>query len=859
MASPEENKDNKPPEENKLNQPENPNPQIPKEEQEQNEEQPQDSKEPFIKRIFNHEKVTKYYKNQLPPSKSKEKFFDQVFPPIVDSLSDRSGKNDGTDKINILEIDWKKVNELFQNPSLFPNSKKFNQDNKQEEYIEFKISFKQNKGELFSHYTHFYHSISLLTQIPGLIEKIFKTKTINPENYYELYVYIKGEYQILILDDFFPVVKGTSSLRFAKPVKEEIWLPLLEKAFAKTHGGYGSLISCDASDVISTFTGAPVEKINVFDIDNEDLKNLLIKNKNISYIYLLPNDNSKDIGLVQKKVYQLMEIYDISNDENKDNNTVVVKIKNMFEYNKYRGKWSNDGDLFTSDIKSKVNFNPDEKMVLYMSLDYVRKFFKQIHIIYKIFDCNIKQLSINQYNINTPQVFNLFLPNDSLVSFSLIIKSNNNNELSDYEQSLIKTQIIQPACICISQYNPSEKNKFIGFDGCYNSYEFPETARELKAGFYVIWTYIAIEFCKEPIPNQYDLKVCSHEYFKLKYQKDDNKYHLLKNILYNGILQYQGNFIKNDEIFVLSDNYYNFSGLGFQIIINPFKEYYQKWIFKTQVKNMALLYPYSKFEHFEIEVMPDGGFFLLVGIKIDNLKKDNFTFKTYFKTLKYNPEIVQKNDGIEISFDEFCSENVKDDERSFEYYDYLNDEGANLQSQEFKTDKIVYDYLYNNYSNYMNKLNDLQILDKNLENNLKFIEQKNLDGTYVGQVNEKNEKTGRGAFINKINKNYFIGYWKDDKKCGKGTEYDNDDKEIQSGNYENGYLNGEGKKLLSDGSRYEGMFVDGEMDGRGTYFFNDGTQWSGPSVKGVKHGKGTFTDKEGNKTDLEYQNNNKLT
>ena len=60
---------------------------------------------------------------------------------------------------------------------------------------------------------------------------------------------------------------------------------------------------------------------------------------------------------------------------------------------------------------------------------------------------------------------------------------------------------------------------------------------------------------------------------------------------------------------------------------------------------------------------------------------------------------------------------------------------------------------------------------------------------------------------------------------------------------------------MEDGTRYEGMFLDGKMDGKGIYFFKDGTQWEGISRKGFKDGKGIFTDSEGNKSDMEYQNN----
>ena len=838
--------------------------QQPESEQKPEEEQNMDSpKESPIKRIFNHEKVNKYFKDQH-PSTRREKFIDQVFPPIIDSLHDRSNKSTGQDKINVQEIDWKKASELFQKLCLFPN-KKIKIENSEEEYIDFKINFKQNKGELFSHYTHFFHAASIMASIPGLIESIFKTKTINSDNCYELYVYIKGEYQIVILDDYFPVVKTTTTLRFAKPNREEIWLPLMEKAYAKTHGGYGSLITCDTSSVIQCFTGLPVEKINISDLDYEDLKYILNNNLD-NFVFLVPNsEKCKDIGIVAGKAYQLKEIFDIGenkqkNNENKEQdekeekNNIILKIYNMFEFNQYKGKWSAEGESFTAEIKTKVNFNAENKNHIYMPISYIQKYFKQIHIIHRIFDSNIKQITVSQESINIPQVFNLYLPKDTKVSFSLIFRNSSvESEMSEFEQSLKKIQKIIPSCICISEYNLEEK-KFIDFNGCYNSDEGPETARNLKAGFYVLWTFVAYDFCTDPKPIEYDLKVCSHEFFTLKLQAQDLKYHLLKNMLYSGIKQYQGEFLKEDEITVLDDNYYNFTGLGFEIIINPFKDYFQKWVFKTQVKNMALLYPYSKFEHFEIQVLPED-FFLLVGIKLDNNKKNKFEMKSFFKTLKYDENLIEKQENLKINFDEFCSDEVQKDEKDFNYYQYLSDEGIQLESQEFRTDKVVYDHLYNNYTTYMNKINELPVLNQTEEKNLRFFKQENIDALYVGQVNERNQKCGRGALINNNTGNYYIGYWKNDKKNGKGTEYNKDGNEVCSGEYKNGLLNGNGKKILEDGSRYEGMFLDGKMDGNGIYFFKDGTQWQGFSRKGLKEGKGTFTDTKGNKSDMEYQNN----
>ena len=883
------------------NEPPKENPEANSQQEQKPEEEPQIdlSKETPIKRIFHYERVVKYYKDQIPPSNSRN-YADKEFPPIIDSLYDNSDKSvEGQDKINVQEIDWKKASELFPNLTLFPD-KKLKLDNNDSEFIDFKIDFKHNKGELFNNYTHFFHAISLMASIPGLIENIFATdiEDKSKPEFYELYVYVNGEYQKVILDEYLPVVKGTTTLRFSKPNKEEIWLPLLEKAYAKTHGGYGSLITCDASSVFQCFTGVPVERINLFDLDTEDLK-IVIKNNLENFIFLIPNDQKcKDIGISPGKAYQLKDIFDLGtnkddksnkndnkdnknnkdnkentdnkdNKENSDNNkddnnednevksNIILKLYNMFEYKQYKGKWSSEGDLFTNEIKTKVNFNPEDKNHIYMSLEYIRKFFKQIHIVYKIFDCNIKQITVTNESINIPQVFNLYIPNDSKVSFSLIFRDPpaNKSKMYEYEQNLKKKKKKIPACICISGYNLEEKN-FINFDGCYNSQNEPETTRNLSAGFYLVWTFLAYDFCSNPTPKEYDLKVCCHENFKLRLQALDTKYHLLKNILYSGLKQYQGEYIKDDEICFMEDNYYNFTGLGFQLISNPFKDYFQKWVFKTQVENIALLYPYSKFEHFEVQVLPEK-YFLLVGIKIDNTKKCKFSMKYFFKTLKFDEKLTEKPEDIQINFNEFCSNEVQNDEIDFNYYEYLNDDLIKKEREKFNPDKVVFERFCKDYKPYMDKINELKPLNQKIENKLRFFEKNGIEDVYIGQVNEKEKKYGRGALI-RNNGNYFVGYWKDDKMNGQGYEYNKNGEEICSGEYKSGALNGQGKKIYEDGTRYEGAFLDGKEDGMGIYYFKDGTNWKGNSKNGLKNGKGTFTDAQGNKSDMEYKNNQRV-
>ena len=51
---------------------------------------------------------------------------------------------------------------------------------------------------------------------------------------------------------------------------------------------------------------------------------------------------------------------------------------------------------------------------------------------------------------------------------------------------------------------------------------------------------------------------------------------------------------------------------------------------------------------------------------------------------------------------------------------------------------------------------------------MKFTEITEKNGTFVGQVNDKNEKYGRGAFILKESQNTVICYWDNNIMKGDG-------------------------------------------------------------------------------------------
>ena len=83
-----------------------------------------------------------------------------------------------------------------------------------------------------------------------------------------------GEFVEVIIDDFIPVRYDNPT--FSKSTGHELWVILLEKAFAKIHGSYLRIEAGLTSNALRDLTGAPsfTKKIGEKDKDLwEDLKN----------------------------------------------------------------------------------------------------------------------------------------------------------------------------------------------------------------------------------------------------------------------------------------------------------------------------------------------------------------------------------------------------------------------------------------------------------------------------------------------------------------------------------------------------------------------------------------------------------
>eukprot|EP00828_Plagiopyla_frontata_P014260 TRINITY_DN1876_c0_g1_i3.p2 TRINITY_DN1876_c0_g1~~TRINITY_DN1876_c0_g1_i3.p2 ORF type:complete len:261 (-),score=27.10 TRINITY_DN1876_c0_g1_i3:1164-1946(-) len=160
-----------------------------------------------------------------------DKFTDPEFPNVLSSLiMPKSMKHDWNN------FQWKRPHQFFDgNFQLFIKSLQTFQNKPNISNSVPGIEPDDIKqGQLGDCY--FLASLSAIAEFPSRIKRIFVTRKINNFGIYSVKLCHFGEWKTVVVDDYFPC--NYSGPAFTRGNSNEIWVLVLEKAWAKLYGSY---------------------------------------------------------------------------------------------------------------------------------------------------------------------------------------------------------------------------------------------------------------------------------------------------------------------------------------------------------------------------------------------------------------------------------------------------------------------------------------------------------------------------------------------------------------------------------------------------------------------------------------------
>ena len=219
-------------------------------------------------------------------------------------------------------------------------------------------------------------ALSSLAEFPDRVKQMFVTKTINKAGIYLVKFFLNGQETPVIVDEHLPI--GTNGKPcFATCRDNELWVSLLEKAWAKLHGTYarteGGLPCFAASHIM----GVPSESHQHDEVEDfEKFFDLLQSADKRNFTMMAAShgqgENRNDEGVISGHAYSLISIHEFSHGGKE---IKLLKLRNPWGSGEWQGDWSDKSQLWTPQLKKQVGFTDGDDGVFFIELeDYLQHF-----------------------------------------------------------------------------------------------------------------------------------------------------------------------------------------------------------------------------------------------------------------------------------------------------------------------------------------------------------------------------------------------------------------------------------------------------------------------------------------------------
>lgn len=171
------------------------------------------------------------------------KYTDPDFPPVEASLARNWSSLSQKQQTNWKKFVWRRAEEIFGS-----------------DYDIFYQEIEPNdirQGQLGDCYL--LSSLSSLAERPFVVKKIFNPTEKNQYGIYSVWLNVNGSWENIIIDDYFPCVNEKGGPAFSKANGNELWVLILEKAYAKAFGSYQVIEGGNPAVALRDLTGAPYE------------------------------------------------------------------------------------------------------------------------------------------------------------------------------------------------------------------------------------------------------------------------------------------------------------------------------------------------------------------------------------------------------------------------------------------------------------------------------------------------------------------------------------------------------------------------------------------------------------------------
>lgn len=218
---------------------------------------------------------------------------------------------------------------------------------------------------------YFLSSVSALAEFPERFNKIFLKSDISLNGCYSVQFYINGKPKIVTIDDTFPCFAKTKKWAFSYAGNKEIWVQILEKAWAKVCGSYAGTIAGLPSEALSTLCEAPCFSYVHKRYDKNVIWKILLESDKKNYIICTNSTDKQDAekeGIALSHAYTVISCLEAKGIK-------FVKLRNPWGQFEWKGDYSDNSPLWTNELKRELGYKKENDGIFFMTFEDFIKFY----------------------------------------------------------------------------------------------------------------------------------------------------------------------------------------------------------------------------------------------------------------------------------------------------------------------------------------------------------------------------------------------------------------------------------------------------------------------------------------------------
>lgn len=202
-----------------------------------------------------------------------------------------------------------------------------------------------------------------ISEYPELIKSVFLTQEINSAGIYAFRFFIRGKPWVVTIDDEL-LFDQDDNLVFSKQgPNNEVWGPLLEKAFAKVKGTYSHVNGGYAVSGLRMLIGSPVFHYAIEDESNLETWEQLKTYDDLKYIVTMGTESKNEIqlnscGLSTNHAFSLVAVFPLKDLSGLTLHRMYL-ARNPQGISTYSGNWHANDTKWTPNFKAQVPFGID--------------------------------------------------------------------------------------------------------------------------------------------------------------------------------------------------------------------------------------------------------------------------------------------------------------------------------------------------------------------------------------------------------------------------------------------------------------------------------------------------------------------